>query len=456
MSGHKRATVTISQEEYRRLYAAEQRAYYQAFEIPEETLLPVAQASQSELSQQYERLVERQERYAQTLQGFQRQLREAEQATAQRVAAQQADFYGQMLATAEQAWQGQSVLLEEQAAAFETQLRAQQAQWLGQVDGVQAQINSVQGQSRRAQAAAQDWLRDAAALFDFVNRNYPPALLDGVMLDGLGQQIVASQQDLAAGLAEASLGLSQPVFLQLAAYRVELEQVMDEELALAQSAAGQLAVLRAQCVENAVITAMGVQGETLDQRIDADYWSGGQLHLLLEDIEQAEARLQAAQDGWERDALAELGGAVILALAARLGEALHAARRNALNAQLRYNTAQLVMRSLVQQGYRPEFGRFDADDQRNGYLAAAIGPDGSQVEIRVEPSGEIGSQLEIIAQPGELISEAEMRRRALEIMRGLQPYGLEVGAVEEVVGQLERQGQRTDLHRAAALVAEGR
>jgi hypothetical protein len=36
MSGHKRETVTISQEEYRRMYEAERRAMYDTFTAPQQ------------------------------------------------------------------------------------------------------------------------------------------------------------------------------------------------------------------------------------------------------------------------------------------------------------------------------------------------------------------------------------------------------------------------------------
>jgi hypothetical protein len=111
-------------------------------------------------------------------------------------------------------------------------------------------------------------------------------------------------------------------------------------------------------------------------------------------------------------------------------EVVHRARRNAINAQIRFNIAQLVLTAAIQQGYQPESGQFAGNDFRNEYAATAISPDGNTIRVCVRADGDYDQQIFLDNSGQKINSESEMRRRMLEILQSLQSFGVNVGSIE--------------------------
>ncbi len=258
------------------------------------------------------------------------------------------------------------------------------------------------------------------------------------MMD-LHQQIQYGEVNYENGFFEASISVLQHAFNQLASYRLSLENDLTHFQALHQSIVDRLILIRDQCAANQVVQAINLDGEMMDEYLDVDYWNDNNRQVLIQEIEKAIRNLDAPGNWCNSNLLENYEQELIPGYLDRYANNIQEARRKALNAQLRFNTAQLVMVSLVQQGYRPEFGEFSEDDQRNGYLAIARGPDGSEITIKVDPSVDFTSNLEVIARHGKLISEAEMKRKTIEIMQSLKPYGLQVGEINEVIPTSRKQ-----------------
>ena len=112
MSGHKRATVTISQEEYRRLYDAENRNYYATLAIPEQSLNQTIQKSQNKLMGNFHEIAQRQNNYEKVIDQYQDRIRDIEVATTQSLYDQQIDFYNQLLGMTDFVWNNTSELIQ--------------------------------------------------------------------------------------------------------------------------------------------------------------------------------------------------------------------------------------------------------------------------------------------------------------------------------------------------------
>jgi hypothetical protein len=104
---------------------------------------------------------------------------------------------------------------------------------------------------------------------------------------------------------------------------------------------------------------------------------------------------------------------------------------NALNSQLRINIADLVVRALQDQGYALESSDYESADQRKTYDALLSNLDGSEVVVKVAPSGRDLGQNELHLQSidREEHTEHELQQRWLEVSRSLTHYGLDVGQV---------------------------
>ena len=432
MSGHKRTTVTISQEEYRRLYDAERKNYYQAFELPEESFTPIQQQSQSNLMASFNQIENRQQYYEQLLDSFQDQVRDIENATSRSLVDQQVDFYNQLMRSSETLWQDTSYVLQVQSQEFENNIQSQHERLVEQITQVHDQFSLFTSRYERLQTTAEHWLSDIQNLYAFVQDNYPGELIDPKQITWFHNQLEYALQNFENGFYEACIPVCQQLFSNLSNYRIELERDYSQFQAMYQSNHDQLQVIKKQAEEIRTIQAIDNQGELIDEWLDLDYWAGNQRQQLIQDISRQTQILDQPGAWCNAELLKQFNTTIIPGFLDRLTQCYQEARRVALNAQLRFNTAQLVMVSLVNQGYRPEFGQFAQDDMRNGYLAEAKGPDGSVIAIQVEPGDDYSSELHLIAQQSQTMTDAEMKRRSIEIMQSLVPYGLSIGEIEEV------------------------
>jgi len=432
MSGHKRTTVTISQEEYRRLYDAERKNYYQVFELPEESFAPILQQSQSNLMASFNQIEDRQNYYEQVLDSFQDQVRDIENATSRSLVDQQLDFYNQLMQSSESLWQDTSYVLQVQSQEFQNNIQSQHERLVDQISLVQNQFSFFSSRYDRLQAHAENWLTDLQNLAAFILDLYPFELIDQKRISAIQTQLEYALQNYENGFYEACIPTCQQLFANLSNYRIELERDFAHYKAQHQALRDQLLVLKRQAEENRSVQAIDNQGELLDEWIEVDYWTGNQRQQLIQDITRLIESLDQPGGWCDPVLLNQVNSVELPKLMDRFATCIQDTRRAALNAQLRFNTAQLVMVSLVNQGYRPEFGQFADDDMRNGYLAEAEGPDGSIIAIKVEPNADYSSELHLIAQNNQALTEAEMKRRSIEIMQSLVPYGLSVGEIEEV------------------------
>ncbi len=166
MSGHKRTTVTISQEEYRRLYDAERSNYFQSFELPEENLLPLVQNSQSNLYNSYQEMADRQAYYEQVLDTFQDQVKRVESISTQSMVDQQIDFYNQLISSSEQLWQDTNVVFQQHHQNFEQSVQNQHDELMSKINLLENQVSGFTLRSNHIQKAAENWIADAVNLIE--------------------------------------------------------------------------------------------------------------------------------------------------------------------------------------------------------------------------------------------------------------------------------------------------
>ena len=443
MSGHKRTTVTISQEEYRRLYDAERKNYYQTFEIPEEVIFPILQQNHNHLYSSYQQIANRQSSYENVIDSFQNQIKAVEKKTSESLVDQQIAFYNSLIESSENLWKDTSNVLLNQTREFEQNVRIQHDELIDNLTSIQQDITNNNNRRSKVKSFAEQWYQDSIKIFNFIQTSYPPELINFPMLDNLRQQLSYASTNLDNEIYEACLTVCQQVFANLSSYRLELENVFSKSQAAYISLFNHLQIIRQQCEGLNSIQAIDINGEMLDEYLDGNYWSENQPTRLLNEIDQLFDHLQYGGNWSNESLIFSITEETIPRILNEVGDITHETRRKALNAQLRYNTAQLVLISLISQGYRPVVGEFNEQDLRNGYLATASGPDGSTITIKVEPSEGISSDLEIITSNANFLTESELKHRTIEIMQSIEPYGLKIGKIEEVTSQTNREKSST-------------
>jgi hypothetical protein len=432
MSGHKRATVTISQEEYRRLYEAEQKNYYDVLAIPETIYQNTIQASQANMSASFDQMHERQMRYESVLEQFQDSVRDTEHTTTQTLVEQQAEFYSQLMEESQKLWSDTNHLLDKQASRFENNVISQHDHLQNQLSEMSLHVGWFQNRLEMERVTAVNWINDATRLIEYLRSTFPIEHLPEKGFRQITATIEMARRNYQSDLFESAISLSQQSFAQLSTMRLDIEETIARRSALIQAVTDRILLLDNQVEALRTTNAVDLDGEYLPDMIDVNYWTDSQLDALKEELFILKSRILDNPNLTKESDLAETIENILPVLTMKLGDIVQEARRGALNAQLRYNMAHLLMVSLMEQGYRPKEGKFNEDDYRKGYLATAINPDGSEIDIRLDPAEGLDNELHLETSHPGLLTETELRRRSLEVMQSLQSYGFNVGKIEQV------------------------
>ena len=287
MSGHKRATVTISQEEYRRLYDAENRNYYATLTIPDQSFNQTIQTSQKKLLGDFHEIAERQNNYEKAINQYQDKIREIEVTTTQSLYDQQVDFYNQLLGMSDLVWSNTSELIQIQSQEFEANVIAQNQHLHAQIQGLDQKMNWFNQREEKLYSTTTNWLSDVDVLVNFIYMNYPRELVDQYMLRNFQDQIHLAHRNLEDGFYEASLSISQQLFLSLSQIRLELENQLSLRTALIQVINDKFTLLSSRCSTCQQVNAIDLDGEVLPELLDVNYWTDQSLSTLNKDLEQA-------------------------------------------------------------------------------------------------------------------------------------------------------------------------
>ena len=193
-----------------------------------------------------------------------------------------------------------------------------------------------------------------------------------------------------------------------------------------------ICLIESRCLACEQVNAIDLHGEELPEKIEVNYWTENALSGLQEKIQHFWNRVDQAGIALPVSDLETILRNDIPDLSDQLAEIVNMARRNALNSQLRYNVAQMVMLAVINQGYQPKNGAYTEEDYRQGYLAKAVSADGSEIVVKVEPGEGFQNELQLINTHPGLINETELRKRSIEIMQSLEAYGMNVGGIEQV------------------------
>jgi len=432
MSGHKRATVTISQEEYRRLYDAENRNYYATLTIPDQVLNQTIQNSQDKLIGNFHEISERQNKYENVINQYQDKIRDIEVATTQSLYDQQVDFYNQLLGMTDLVWNNTSELIQIQSQEFEANVVAQNEHLYAQIQGLDQKMNWFNNREEKLYITSTNWLNDIGVLSNFIYSNYPRELVDEYMLKGLHDQIQLAHRNIEDGFYEASLSISQQIFHSLTHIRLELENQHALRTSLLQVIDDNISLIIERCSTCEQVTAIDLNGDELPEWIDVDYWTEHAISGLVSKLQYFWTQVKKTGIGMSVTELETILHNEIPGFSDQLAEIVNLARRSALNSQLRYNLAQMVMVAVINQGYQPKKGSFTEEDFRLGYLAKAVSADGSEIVVKVDPGEGFQNEIELINSNHGVINETEMRKRSIEIIQSLEAYGMNIGKIEQI------------------------
>jgi hypothetical protein len=426
MSGYKRATVTISEEEYRRLHQADMKQRFR-----ERSQQKAQQRKPSgEWAQAVQQLEARQQELDQALLDLVVEVEEADSELLQEIRAQNSLYYESLTTLIEEHTSGAHAALEELSQRVHEEMQRERERRRSELDLIRQQMYTLHERELSKESVARHWLRRAVTVADFLREQYDHNRFCPGRLARIEQNLELAQQNLAQGLSEASLQFSQQAFLDLSDLHMELEQHLVEWHAEFEATRGALQQALTEIELTASIPALGLQGEELPEQVDLAYWSRGKYGRLRETARQFLSLLDQDQQRITKEELKRVRTELLPILQESFESLIYEARMHALNSQLRMNIAEQALRALETQGFVLSEAGYVDKDMRASFLAQLRNADGSQVTIEVVPTQqaeqELTNELVVITRHPFLKTEHEARLQWEELARSLAEYDLKV------------------------------
>ncbi|KPL91531.1 hypothetical protein [Levilinea saccharolytica] len=433
MSGHKKALVSISQEEYDRLRTASVRVYdlaAQLDDLHEAMRRQTVQSSQDQLRE----ALSRQHAYEETVAVLSENLQDLENASAQAYESLY-QAWSQNLSSFEQNWSQQTA---EQIESWAHQIfsdiqeehRARQVELLH----LHRNMEEHQHSARQHQALAEQWSESALILLDFIQNHYPPPLLGRVKVQRILEELAAAEGNYNAAAFQAALSAFQRVFFQLSDFRIELERRLARWNHLYQQAVFQVNTHLAVLQRSARVPAVDLEGQEIEDQVDINVWTQGGYAELVQRSQALVSQLESGMEHNPTRTLQQILTHDLPAMREEFTDLVHQARIAVLSSQLRINIADLVVRSLEAERFVFYEGHYDAEDMRRAYSASLKNFAGEEVVIQVHPraANSLENDLHIISLDRSQSTEHDFRQRFLGIQSSLTDSGLIVEQPREV------------------------
>lgn len=427
MSGFKRATVSIRQEEYDRLREAEEQLRTLP-KVSGDTQERIANESNVVFQATIQELEQRQAMLREVLAGMNDYIRELEQNTSRAMIDFEANAIVNLEAYAGSLWFSFDQILASHSQQFEETITRNHRQTQHELGIMARRLRKMAGSQNKKKAIAEDWLAAAEQMAFFIRENYAWQFFLPEKHERLEQQLAQVYQNYNLGLSEAVIATSQQLYLAFSDLRVELERLEMEwqimNMAVREALDRELSLLE----QSRYVQAVDLDGNPLDYLVNVEYWTQGRLVELEGALGNLRAQYEDSQQPPDTETLSRWLVTDLSNCHQKLERIVLDARIAALNSQLRINIADLVVQALREQGFSLSNADYDASDMRLGYGMQLSNLEGSEVIVEVAPVGEsIGdNELMISSLDKEQRTEHELVQRWDEISQSLSSYGLDV------------------------------
>ena len=438
MSGYKRSLISMDEEDYRRLHAAEMERMFKAVQALE------SKSTGSELSaalqSQIDQLEDRQDRFANLATCLDAQAGKLEMELGQELAASQMEFCEQLTALSDQIWDNSDQVNAVLNTFFEHS-RQDNKKLVRQQKRLTHQIHQFIEEREEKQALAIAWFESTLALDEFIRQNYDHEHFYPGLLENIYEKIELAQYNLERGMTEAALGTAQDTYLQLSGLRQSLEHKTFEFDCLFNIVDQASANLYYFIKENANCPALDLEGNDIGYPIELNYWSTGRYNELFSRLNGWIQFLHSERNGTTYAQLQDCLQNDLPRFRQEFDAIIYDARLAAINSQIRANIAEIAIIALQKQGYSNQKLGFESNDQRKTLCVTMGNIEGSRVTIQVRAANNQEMKNDLIVESGDSQekTERELHLRYEEIRKSLMRFGLQVGPIESSRPAVRRQ-----------------
>jgi len=429
MSGYKRATVTIGEEEYRRLHEADMKRRFKEHSKEDKT-----PGQMAELTHTLRDVESRQEALERALNYLDADFDWMGAELVQDILTQNARCYQTLTTIIEETASESNASLALLSQRFTEEMQKEREHYRDHLQSLFQRFDTYEQREQSKAEAARQWLRQSAALADFIQKQFDHERFLPGKFSRIFSNLHLGQDNLAQGFYESSLQTSQQAFLGLSDLRMELEQRTVEWQTEYAGARNALTQFIAELERNSSVNAFGLEGEELPAQVDLAYWSNGKYGELLDKSRQLLNLLSEDRQSIPTQELKRTHRELLPILVDRFESIIYDARLNALNSQLRMNIAERALQALENQGFKLNEAGYTHQDMRAAFMASLDNPDGSRVTIEVLPAEkskqELSNELVVTTNHPYLKTEHEARLLWQELCHSLHQYDLHVSRPE--------------------------
>jgi hypothetical protein len=432
MSGYKRATVSISQDEYDRLREAENNLRSLP-EISHDTYQEIEGQSYQLLQSNIQDIENRQSQFTQVLANVDESILLLETQTNNHLLAFQQQTLALLNSSVGDLWKAQNSILEQQAQQFSALLNRCQAEQQQEINTLSGQFNQWKHDQEARKVIAENWVYTFEQLVFFVREQYAHDFFFPGKLQRFEMALTQAYHNFEHGLYDAVVSGTQNAYLTLSELRLELEYKQTEWQTLYQAAWEAINLTFAQIERSAFVPALDLDGLELPYFVDVNFWTDGQCDGLLEKVNEIGQLLLDENSTPGIDTLRSWLEVDLPQIQNHLESLVLDARIKTINSQLRINVADLVIQALQNQGFALDMSAYQANDMRLGYGAQLRNVEGNEVIVSVSPNGDhLGeNELQVQSIDAEEKTEHELLGRWQEIQTSLTHFGVAVGQVEQ-------------------------
>ena len=430
MSGHKRTTITLSQEEYRKLHEAEMRLRFM-----NEGVKAISEEKRKEIDKQIrtdlEEMQFRQDALIDSLANVNQDITAIEQSTNQALLDQRLSTQTDIMEVIDNYQYDSNVILNTISDQFQHQLNGlidhhgRLWNWFEE----ETHKNAL-NQNQQIQLA-QEWLNAASVIDQFIVENFKLSLINHQALKRYESRLGQAHNNLENNMVEAAVVAAQEAYNGFSELRVELENRQAEYQLLVNRAELMAEKILRLFETNQVVPAIDLEGNILPYNITVDFWSNGQFLGLRGELQDVLSDFLGSEHSVDIDQLRRLMKDYFPFIEEKIADIVFTARMEVINAQLRMNIAEIVVQALSGQGYSLDTSCFLSGDERTAYQANLVNLEGSQVIVKVDPVKEemVSNELHLFTSDAQEKTSHERKQIALEIRHALQDSGLDVGTI---------------------------
>ena len=447
MSGYKHATITISQEEFRRLNEAEMK-------LREENLKETERANQTRaLTKAYQQLEDRQAAYEKMLATMESDIADAEADISREMMQQQNEYYQSLFdqiqdLSAEN--EAKEQLLLDTSQLFYTAIREEKTRNKNRFDALREQLSILSETQAEQEEVARNWIKCGSLLSRFIDKQYNHQKFCPSQFDQAAQRLDLAVDNIRRGFFEAGLQAAQEAYLKFSELRARVEEATNKWQTAYQLILEQVQSIHAQVSATSAIPAIGLEGEDLHIDIDLDYWSNGKYAVLNSASEKLIGMLEDNAAEVTMEDLEMISARILPKYRQEFNNIVLEARQNAINSQLKINVAYLAMEALKKHGFTLDDAGYHNDDQRDSFSATLFNTlDRSSIilEVAPAPNDNSANTLSVETCNDNAHNERVYLRRWQAICGALNKVGVHIGQMQisQKVARLSEISSSSDL-----------